>query len=57
MRERGECERKTKEVELMTKAKEQKERHMAVLVREKEKVLRQIDQLTKVTSGEDKVVK
>ena len=43
VREVGEHGRKQRELELMTKAKEQKERHMAVLVREKEKALRQMD--------------
>lgn len=43
--ERTDKERKTRELELMSKAKDQKERHMAVLVKEKEKVLKQMDQL------------
>lgn len=43
VKERGENERRARELELMTKAKDQKERHMAVLVKEKEKVLRQMD--------------
>ena len=45
-----------KDLELMTKNKEQKERHMAVLVKEKEKVLRQMDQLTKNTNLSTKPV-
>lgn len=43
--EKLEGDRKTRELELMQKAKEQKERHMAVLVKEKEKVLKQMDKL------------
>ena len=49
VKEHGESERRQRDCELMQRAKEQKERHMAVLMRENEKVRRQLDQFAKAT--------
>ena len=52
VKEHGESERRQRDCELMQRAKEQKERHMAVLMRENEKVRRQLDQFAKATPSD-----
>ena len=53
VKEHGESERRQHDCELMQRAKEQKERHMAVLMRENEKVKRQLDQFAKATPSSE----